>query len=100
MKSRILQLKAILAKISRTQQDPPNGRAQQDPPVELQLSIPDPWSRHLFEAVCQKHGVRTYRKPRQRRTTLLVRVPEQWFDQVVWTEYLCYKADFVRALKQ
>ena len=89
-----------LAEISRTQQEPPSGRAQQDLPVELQVSIPDPWLRRLFEAVCQKHGVRTYRKPRQRRATLLVRAPKQWFTQIVWKEFLRFRVEMRRSFEQ
>jgi hypothetical protein len=103
------RLKATLAEIrraqqeppsSRAQQDPPNSRAQQDSPVELRVSIHNPSLRCLFEAVCQKHGVRIYRKPRQRRTTVIVRAPEQWFRQIVWKEFLCLQADLRHSFEQ
>lgn len=55
--------------------------------VELKLSLPDVWSVRLFIAVCRKHNVRPYRYPRQRRTTVMVRISERFFDDVVWAEF-------------
>ena len=53
----------------------------------MKFSLPDPWSVRLFVAVCRKHGVRPYRYPRQRRTTVMVRVQERAFDRLVWAEF-------------
>jgi hypothetical protein len=33
----------------------------QDPPVEMQFSMPDPWAIRLFVALCQRYGLRPYR---------------------------------------
>jgi hypothetical protein len=60
---------------------------QTDQEIELKFSLPDVWSVRLFVAVCRKHDVRPYRYPRQRRTTVMVRTPEQFFDDVVWPEF-------------
>ena len=49
-----------------------------EPEVELQFSLPDTWSVRLFVAVCRKHGVRTFRYARQRRTTVMVRTQERF----------------------
>jgi len=57
-----------------------------EPDVELQYSIPDPWSRRLFIALCRRHGLRPFRYPRQRRATLCVRAPES-FQHKLWTHY-------------
>src|SRR5262245_16734387 len=46
---------------------------QRDPPIELQFSLPDRWSRILFTALCRRYGLEPYRYRRQRRTTLMVR---------------------------
>ena len=62
-------------------------RAAPEPEVELQFSLPDVWSLHLFLAVCRKHGVHPYRYHRQRRTTVMVRVQERAFDRLVWAEF-------------
>jgi hypothetical protein len=31
---------------------------RQDPPVEMQFSMPDQWSRHLFLALCRRYGLK------------------------------------------
>jgi len=60
---------------------------RQDPPVELQISLPDQWSRRLFLALCRRYGLKPYRYHRQRRTTLMVRAPRGFVDQVLWPEF-------------
>ena len=58
-----------------------------DPVQELQFTLPDFWSVRLFIAVCRKHGLSPFRYRRQRRTTIMLRVRERWFDREVWSEY-------------
>ena len=72
----IERLRARLAEISR-----------QDPPVEMQFSMPDPWAVRLFVALCRRYGIRPYRYPRQRRTTIMVRAPRAFFEAVVWRQF-------------
>ena len=60
---------------------------RQDPPAELQISLSDQWSRRLFLALCRRYGLEPYRYHRQRRTTLMVRAPRRFFDQVLWPEF-------------
>jgi hypothetical protein len=60
---------------------------QQDPPVEIQFSMPDQWSRHLFLALCRRYGLQPYRLYRQRRNTVMVRAPRGFIDQVLWPEF-------------
>lgn len=55
----------------------------QDPAVEMQFSMPDPWAVRLFVALCRRYGIRPYRYPRQRRTTIMVHAPRRFFDTVV-----------------
>ena len=58
-----------------------------DPPVELQFTMPDPWSVQLFVALCRRYGFRPYRYKRQRRTTVMVRAPKCAFDDIVWRQF-------------
>lgn len=58
-----------------------------DPPIEMQFSMPDQWSRQLFLALSRRYGLRPYRYPRQRRTTVMLRVPQGFVDQVLWPEF-------------
>ncbi|WP_292294887.1 hypothetical protein [Marivita sp.] len=58
-----------------------------EPEIELQYSLPDVWSVRIFVALCRKHGVRPYRYPRQRRTTVMVRVRQASFERTVASEF-------------
>src|SRR5262245_20487343 len=55
-----------------------------DPPVEMQFSMPDQWSRRLFVALCRRYGLKPYRYRRQRLTTVVLRVPRGFVDEVLW----------------
>ena len=72
----VQRLKAKLAEINR-----------RDPPVEMQFSMPDPWAVKLFVTLCRRYGIRPYRYPRQRRTTIMVRASRGFFDAVVWRQF-------------
>src|SRR5271170_2219388 len=37
-----------------------------DSPVEMQFSMPDQWSRHLFLELCRRYGLSPYRLHRHR----------------------------------
>ena len=63
------------------------GPAQVEPEIELQYSLPDVWAVRLFVALCRKHGIRPYRYPRQRRTTVMVRVRRTAFEQTIAAEF-------------
>ncbi len=47
----------------------------------------DQWSRRLFLALCRRYGLRPYRYRRQRLTTVMVHVPRDFVDQVLWPEF-------------
>ena len=49
-----------------------------DPPIEMQFSLSDPWTRKLFLALCRRYGLKPYRLPRQRMTTVMLRVPRKF----------------------
>ena len=58
----VKRLKAKLDEVSR-----------RDPPIEMKFSLPDQWSVRLFIAFCRRSGVRPFRCPRQRSTTIMGR---------------------------
>src|ERR1700736_5396100 len=60
---------------------------RQDPSIEMQFSMPDQWSRRLFLALCRRYGLKPYRYRRQRLTTVMVRIPRGFVDQVLWPEF-------------
>ena len=63
-------------------------QTRRDPPVELQFSMPDIWSRQLFVALCRRYGLKPYRYPRQKRTTVMLRLPRGFSATVLWPEFL------------
>ena len=54
--------------------------------IELHF-IADPWSRQLFLALARRYGLRPYRYPRQRRTTVMLQAPESFLRDVLWPEF-------------
>ena len=60
----------------------------EDPPVEYTFSLTDGWSRRLFLALMRRYGLKPYRYPRQRRTTVRAKVPIRFVDEVLWPQYL------------
>lgn len=59
-----------------------------DPPVEYKFSLADMWSRKLFVALLRRYGMTPYRYPRQRHTTVMVRVSKSFVDTTLWPEFL------------
>ena len=55
--------------------------------VEMQFSLGDQWSRQLFLALCRRYGLKPYRLHRQRRTTVMLKTPKAFVDQVLWPEF-------------
>ena len=56
--------------------------------VEMNFRLHDRWSRRLFLALCRRYGLRPYRYPRQRYSTVVVRAPESFINKTLWPEYL------------
>ncbi|NVO15012.1 MAG: hypothetical protein HXX10_13330 [Rhodoplanes sp.] len=72
----LLRMRARLADVERS-----------DPPIEMKFSVADTWSVQLFLALVRRYGLRPYRYPRQRRNTVMLRVPKGFVDQVLWPEF-------------
>jgi len=72
----LARVRARLAEISRSEK-----------PTEFQFSVPDTWSRHLFLALCRRYGISPYRYPRQRRSTVVLRAPRRFVEDVLWPEF-------------
>ena len=56
-------------------------------PIEMKFSLTDAWSRQLFLALSRRYGLKPYRYPRQRRTTVMLRVPERFINETLWPEF-------------
>ena len=68
----------------------------QEEKVEFQYSLPDAWAVKIFVALCRKHGVQPYRYPRQRRTTVMVRVRKAAFEQTIAAEFQALHRELTR----
>jgi hypothetical protein len=58
-----------------------------EPAQELKFSIPDPWSRQLFIALCRRYGLKPFRYRRMHRQTVLVSAPASFVRGVLWPEF-------------
>jgi hypothetical protein len=56
--------------------------------VEMNFRLPDRWSRRLFLALCRRYGLKPYRYPRQRHSTVVLRAPASFINKTLWPEYL------------
>ncbi|WP_395730388.1 hypothetical protein [Prosthecobacter sp.] len=57
-------------------------------PIEYKFTLADGWSKKLFTALLRRYSLRPYRYARQRRTTVMVRVPRSFVDETLWPEFL------------
>jgi len=55
--------------------------------IEHTFRFPDAWARSLFLALLRRNGLKPYRYPRQRRTTVMVRAPRSLIDEQLWPEF-------------
>lgn len=59
-------------------------------PVEFRFTMPDLWNRRLFVALLRRYGLVPYRYKRQRRTTVMVRVPPSFVDETLLPQFREY----------
>ena len=56
--------------------------------IEYKFTLADGWSKKLFMALLRRYDLKPYRYRRQRRTTVMVRVPKSFVDDTLWPEFL------------
>ena len=54
---------------------------------EFKFSIPDPWSRQLFIALCRRYGLKPFRYARMHRQTVMVHAPASFVNVTLWPEF-------------
>jgi hypothetical protein len=59
-----------------------------DPPIEYRFTLADGWGRKVFLALLRRYDLKPYRYPRQRHTTVMVRVPRRFVDETLWPQYI------------
>lgn len=60
--------------------------------VEMNFRLPDRWNRRLFTALCRRYGLKPYRYPRQRYSTVVLRAPASFINETLWPEFLQIKS--------
>ena len=73
----IARIRRRLAEIASTERE-----------IEYKFTLADGWTRRLFIALLRRYGIRPYRYARQRRNTVMARVPRSFVDQTLWPEFL------------
>ena len=66
----------------------PPPRAVADPPIEFRFSLTNPWSLRLFLALARSKGLKPYRHPRMRRTSVCLMIGKAAVTTDLWPEYL------------
>jgi hypothetical protein len=61
--------------------------------IEYRYSLHDPWKRKLFLALCRRYGLKPYREPGQRYSSIMVRAPKTFQDKTLWPEYLAFSKE-------
>jgi hypothetical protein len=73
------------------------GREQDE---VLVYSLPDPWKRKLFVALCRRYGIKPYRESGRRYSTVLVRAPKTFQGQTLWPEFLALSKELHAHLEE
>ena len=63
-----------------------------EPSVETEFKPLDRWHRRLFTALCRRYGLKPYRYPRQRYSTVVLRAPKSFINNTLWPEFLEIKS--------
>ena len=71
------RIRARLAELRAREQD-----------TELHYRLSDPWKRRLFVALCRRYGLKPFREPGRRYSTVQVRAPEAFQNKTLWPEFL------------
>jgi len=55
--------------------------------IEYRYSLPDPWKRKLFLALCRRYGLKPYREHGQRYSSVMLRAPKTFQDKTLWPHF-------------
>jgi hypothetical protein len=65
-----------------------NDMSRTEQAIEYRFTLMDGWSKKLFIALLRRYELRPYRYARQRRNTVMVRVPRSFVNETLWPEFL------------
>lgn len=58
-----------------------------EPAIEYKFKFHDGWNKQLFIALLRRYSITPYRYSRQRRTTVMARLPRSFVNETLWPEY-------------
>ena len=58
-----------------------------EPDATHKVTLPDPWRRAIFAALCRRYGLHLHRHARPPRQTVMVCAPPSFFDRDLWREF-------------
>jgi hypothetical protein len=61
--------------------------AQEERSEEFRFTMDNHWSRKIFVALLRRYGIEPYRYSRQRRTTVMARVPRSFVAETLMPEF-------------
>lgn len=56
--------------------------------IEYKFTLSDAWSKKLFIALLRRYAINPYRYSRQRRNTVMARVPRSFVNETLWPEFI------------
>jgi hypothetical protein len=69
-------------------------------PKEYSLRTHGEWSKKLLLAICRKYGVKPYRYKRQKYTTIMVNINEDFLNEILWKEYQEYSKHLDKLIEE
>ncbi len=66
----------------------------------LNYTLPDPWTRRLFVALCRRYGLVPFRESGRRYTTVQVRAPKAFHDHTLWPQFLALSEELTAHLDE
>ena len=67
---------------------------------EWTMRTQDNWHKKLLIALCRKYEIRPYRYARQKYTTVMVKINEEFLNKVLWPEYLEYSKHLEQLIEE
>jgi hypothetical protein len=67
-------------------------KRQKQYPIEFRVTLHSIWQKRLFVGLCKKYDLKTYRYPRQKHTTTMVKISPSLMDECLWPEYIRFSS--------
>jgi hypothetical protein len=61
--------------------------------TEMKFSLNDNYEFKIFIALAQKHKLKPYRKPKQKKTTVILKASKTYLDECFWPEFVSLSDD-------